>query len=63
MESLLTRCFELLKEEWGEVREITTTWKHWYQIEHNAPLPDLQFSQLSDLLPDVASFVLRQWWV
>ncbi|XP_063674759.1 tigger transposable element-derived protein 2-like isoform X1 [Bolinopsis microptera] len=59
----LRRCFELLKEEWGEVNEITSTWKHWYQIEHNLPLPDLHLLMLSELLPNIPGIFLKQWYM
>lgn len=60
---MIRRCFEMLKEEWGEVNEITSTWKHWYQIEHNVPLPDLHLHLLSELLPAIPSVFLKQWYV
>lgn len=57
----LRRCFEMLKEEWGEVNNITATWKHWYQIEPVMAPSNQQFIQLADLLNEIPPILVKQW--
>ena len=60
---LSLRCFEMLKDEWGEVNNITSTWKHWYQIEPAHPPANQQFIQLADILHEIPPLIVKQWLV